>query len=116
MPQRSPPSPRSTCSRHRFTTPYVAVGRDYSGSSIESLAEFSAFEAQLNEHYAERFAEPLCSVDSSGNGGLTGTLCECVKFALDESAHELTEPLATAAGLWTAVEVAIVGVSPALIA
>jgi hypothetical protein len=39
--------------------PYVAVGRDYFGSSIELLAEFAAVEAQLNEHYAERFAEPL---------------------------------------------------------
>ncbi|HZC99455.1 MAG TPA: hypothetical protein VFA46_04445 [Actinomycetes bacterium] len=39
--------------------PYVAVGRDYYGDSIMALAEYRALEAQLNETYPERFAEPL---------------------------------------------------------
>jgi len=39
--------------------PFVAVGRDYVGDSIMALAEYHALEAQLNDAYPERFAEPL---------------------------------------------------------
>jgi hypothetical protein len=39
--------------------PYVAVGRDYFGESIMGLAEFTALEADLNQAYPERFADPL---------------------------------------------------------
>jgi hypothetical protein len=39
--------------------PYVAVGRDYFGDWIMALTEYRALEAQLNDAYPERFAEPL---------------------------------------------------------
>jgi hypothetical protein len=40
--------------------PYVAVGHDYFGDSIQVLPEYKALEAHLNEAYPERFpAEPL---------------------------------------------------------
>jgi hypothetical protein len=38
--------------------PYVAVGRDYFGDSIRAIVEYQAIEAQFNETYPERFAEP----------------------------------------------------------
>jgi hypothetical protein len=38
--------------------PYVAVGRDYFGDSIGTLATFHALETQLNDIYPNRFAEP----------------------------------------------------------
>lgn len=39
--------------------PYVAVGRDYFGDTIRALPEYQALEAQLDDAYPERFAEPL---------------------------------------------------------
>jgi hypothetical protein len=38
--------------------PYVAIGRDYFGDSIRTLAAFHALETQLKEIYPNRFAEP----------------------------------------------------------
>jgi hypothetical protein len=39
--------------------PYVAVGRDYFGDSVRALSAYRTLEAQLDEAYPERFAEPL---------------------------------------------------------
>lgn len=48
---------------HVLPTPryhaHMAVGRDYFGDSVMTLAEFTALEALLDQRYAERFAEPL---------------------------------------------------------
>jgi hypothetical protein len=37
---------------------HVAVGRDYFGGSVMSLAEFTTLQAGLDETYRERFADP----------------------------------------------------------
>jgi hypothetical protein len=38
--------------------PYVAVGRDYFGDTVRALPHYQAFEAELEQGYPERFAEP----------------------------------------------------------
>jgi hypothetical protein len=48
---------------HVLPTPryhvHLAVGRDYFGPQIMALGEFTTLERSLNQHYADRFAEPL---------------------------------------------------------
>lgn len=39
--------------------PYIAIGRDYFGDSIRALSAYPTLEAQLDEAYPERFADPL---------------------------------------------------------
>jgi hypothetical protein len=39
--------------------PYIALGRDYFGDSIRALSAYPTLEAQLDEAYPERFADPL---------------------------------------------------------
>jgi hypothetical protein len=89
--------------------PYVAVGRDYFGDSIRALSAYRTLEAELDEAYPERFAEPLkrqhsefasvylfsfleaCVARCAQNGGF-----DSESSAVDESIDEMLQVLGTA--------------------